>query len=306
MTSPYAAVQFCPERAFQRLREPAAACLSWAEGSFLASMSQGQGSQGTDILGQDVLNQLLEMLDQSALHSMQPIELNFSEGSSVGSASNTIQISMDCITMRGHEEPLTGIKEEKQGVRILEPVEQTAAALLNLSANMLYLETNPPTSYSEPQYTSLGLLNSMDQNGGSTSTSPYNNEHAQNNVTAPSPYAQPSSTFEALSPSPAIPSNTDYAGPHTFDVSFQQSSTAKSATWTLLSSSLLGFTNTAEVVRHLTVLRADFWSRASICISLSTYQQRIQRYGTVLFAHWFTCIECRDRRNATTGVVVSR
>uniref|UniRef100_A0A9J7YRG7 Tumor protein 63 (p63) n=1 Tax=Cyprinus carpio carpio TaxID=630221 RepID=A0A9J7YRG7_CYPCA len=83
-----------------------------------------------------------------------------------------------------------------------------------------------------PQYTSLGLLNSMDQNGGSTSTSPYNNDHAQNNVTAPSPYAQPSSTFEALSPSPAIPSNTDYAGPHTFDVSFQQSSTAKSATWT--------------------------------------------------------------------------
>ncbi|CAM4624625.1 unnamed protein product [Leuciscus chuanchicus] len=232
MTSPYAAVQFCPERAFQRLREPAAACLSWAEGSFLASMSQGQGSQGTDILGQDVLNQLLEMLDQSALHSMQPIELNFSEGSAVGSASNTIQISMDCITMRGPEEPLTGIKGGKQGVRILEPVEQTAAALLNLSANMLYLETNQPTSYSEPQYTSLGLLNSMDQNGGSTSTSPYNNDHAQNNVTAPSPYAQPSSTFEALSPSPAIPSNTDYAGPHTFDVSFQQSSTAKSATWT--------------------------------------------------------------------------
>lgn len=28
-------------------------------------------------------------------------------------------------------------------------MEQTAAALLNLSANMLYLETNPPTSYSE-------------------------------------------------------------------------------------------------------------------------------------------------------------
>lgn len=70
------------------------------------------------------------------------------------------------------------------------------------------------------------------QNGGSTSTSPYNNDHAQN-VTAPSPYAQPSSTFDALSPSPAIPSNTDYAGPHTFDVSFQQSSTAKSATWTV-------------------------------------------------------------------------
>lgn len=111
-------------------------------------------------------------------------------------------------------------------------MEQTAAALLNLSANMLYLETGTTNSYNESQYTNLGLLNSMEQNNGSTSTSPYNNEHAQNSVAAPSPYAQPSSTFDALSPSPAIPSNTDYAGPHTFDVSFQQSSTAKSATWT--------------------------------------------------------------------------
>uniref|UniRef100_A0A8C5WTK2 Uncharacterized protein n=1 Tax=Laticauda laticaudata TaxID=8630 RepID=A0A8C5WTK2_LATLA len=86
-----------------------------------------------------------------------------------------------------------------------------------------------------PQYTNLGLLNSMDQQiqNGSSSTSPYNTEHAQNSVTAPSPYAQPSSTFDALSPSPAIPSNTDYPGPHSFDVSFQQSSTAKSATWTV-------------------------------------------------------------------------
>lgn len=77
----------------------------------------------------------------------------------------------------------------------------------------------------------------MDQQiqNGSSSTSPYNTEHAQNSVTAPSPYAQPSSTFDALSPSPAIPSNTDYPGPHSFDVSFQQSSTAKSATWTVRS-----------------------------------------------------------------------
>lgn len=101
----------------------------------------------------------------------------------------------------------------------------------------LSLSTHPPPHLFclQSQYTNLGLLNSMDQNiqnGGSTSTSPYNNDHAQN-VTAPSPYAQPSSTFDALSPSPAIPSNTDYAGPHTFDVSFQQSSTAKSATWTV-------------------------------------------------------------------------
>ncbi|XP_060130238.1 tumor protein 63 isoform X6 [Zootoca vivipara] len=99
---------------------------------------------------------------------------------------------------------------------------------------MLYLENNAQSQYSEPQYTNLGLLNSMDQQiqNGSSATSPYNTDHAQNSVTAPSPYAQPSSTFDALSPSPAIPSNTDYPGPHSFDVSFQQSSTAKSATWT--------------------------------------------------------------------------
>ncbi|XP_063057741.1 tumor protein 63 isoform X3 [Engraulis encrasicolus] len=193
MTTPYAAMPLRPEHTFQRrLREPSS-CLSWAEGSLLASMAQSQAGQNPDILSPDVLNQLLEMLDQSAFHSVQPIELNFSESSPAhGSPSNTIQISMDCITMREAEEPYSS------------------------------------------QYTNLTLLN-MDQNiqnGGSTSTSPYNNEHAQNSVAAPSPYAQPSSTFEALSPSPAIPSNTDYAGPHTFDVSFQQSSTAKSATWT--------------------------------------------------------------------------
>ncbi|XP_048832768.1 tumor protein 63-like isoform X1 [Brienomyrus brachyistius] len=195
MDSPYAALQYCPEHAFQRLRDPSAR-LSWTESSFLATMSQSQSSQPStvsDIVSQDVFNQLLEMLDQSAFHSVQPIELNFSEQPVDGSPGNTIEISMDCITMHSPDEHLTS------------------------------------------QYTNLGLLNGMDQqiqNGGSSSTSPYNNEHAQSSVTAPSPYAQPSSTFEALSPSPAIPSNTDYAGPHTFDVSFQQSSTAKSATWT--------------------------------------------------------------------------
>uniref|UniRef100_A0A3B4T777 Cellular tumor antigen p53 n=1 Tax=Seriola dumerili TaxID=41447 RepID=A0A3B4T777_SERDU len=66
-----------------------------------------------------------------------------------------------------------------------------------------------------------------------TSASPYSSENASSSaVPTPSPYSQPNSTFEGLSPAPAIPSNTDYPGPHTFQVSFQQSSTAKSATWT--------------------------------------------------------------------------
>ncbi|XP_072538408.1 tumor protein p73 isoform X2 [Salminus brasiliensis] len=77
------------------------------------------------------------------------------------------------------------------------------------------------------------LSSSMEQGLGNraASTSPYSSETASN-VPTPSPYSQPNSTFEAMSPAPAIPSNTDYPGPHSFEVTFQQSSTAKSATWT--------------------------------------------------------------------------
>ncbi|XP_038022659.1 tumor protein p73 isoform X2 [Anas platyrhynchos] len=77
------------------------------------------------------------------------------------------------------------------------------------------------------------LNNSMDQSIGSraASASPYSSEHTSN-VPTHSPYSQPSSTFDAMSPAPVIPSNTDYPGPHHFEVTFQQSSTAKSATWT--------------------------------------------------------------------------
>lgn len=81
----------------------------------------------------------------------------------------------------------------------------------------------------------------MDQSIGSraASASPYSSEHTSN-VPTHSPYSQPSSTFDAMSPAPVIPSNTDYPGPHHFEVTFQQSSTAKSATWTVscMSSSL--------------------------------------------------------------------
>ncbi|XP_062821685.1 tumor protein p73 isoform X2 [Anolis carolinensis] len=80
----------------------------------------------------------------------------------------------------------------------------------------------------------FNLLNgSMDQSTDSraASSSPYNSEHASN-VPTLSPYSQPSSTFDTMSPAPVIPSNTDYPGPHHFEVTFQQSSTAKSATWT--------------------------------------------------------------------------
>ncbi|XP_037002742.2 tumor protein p73 isoform X4 [Artibeus jamaicensis] len=76
------------------------------------------------------------------------------------------------------------------------------------------------------------LSSTMDQmSGRAASASPYTPEHAAS-VPTHSPYAQPSSTFDAMSPAPVIPSNADYPGPHHFDVTFQQSSTAKSATWT--------------------------------------------------------------------------
>ncbi|XP_018432395.1 PREDICTED: tumor protein p73 isoform X2 [Nanorana parkeri] len=86
----------------------------------------------------------------------------------------------------------------------------------------------------QPYTSQFNLLNNtMDQSIGSraASTSPYNPEH-NSNVPTHSPYSQPSSTFDAMSPAPVIPSNTDYPGQHNFEVTFQQSSTAKSATWT--------------------------------------------------------------------------
>ncbi|XP_016069019.1 PREDICTED: tumor protein p73 [Miniopterus natalensis] len=76
------------------------------------------------------------------------------------------------------------------------------------------------------------LSSTMDQlSSRAAAASPYTPEHAAS-VPTHSPYAQPSSTFDTMSPAPIIPSNTDYPGPHHFDVTFQQSSTAKSATWT--------------------------------------------------------------------------
>nr|KAF6380717.1 hypothetical protein mMyoMyo1_019606 [Myotis myotis] len=76
------------------------------------------------------------------------------------------------------------------------------------------------------------MSSTMDQmSGRAAPASPYPAEHAAS-VPTHSPYAQPSSTFDTMSPAPVIPSNADYPGPHHFDVTFQQSSTAKSATWT--------------------------------------------------------------------------
>uniref|UniRef100_A0A8C3X9N9 Cellular tumor antigen p53 n=1 Tax=Catagonus wagneri TaxID=51154 RepID=A0A8C3X9N9_9CETA len=83
-----------------------------------------------------------------------------------------------------------------------------------------------------PVMSQFNLLSStMDQMSRAAPASPYTPEHAAS-VPTHSPYAQPSSTFDTMSPAPVIPSNTDYPGPHHFEVTFQQSSTAKSATWT--------------------------------------------------------------------------
>ncbi|CAH2247969.1 tumor 63 isoform X2 [Pelobates cultripes] len=184
--SPCTTLPYCPDPHLQRFVDTSAH-FSCKEGYYRAAMSQD-----SEIRNTDVFDRLWEFL--GPMHSVQPIDLNFTSDPTEKVSTNKIEISMDCIRMQD----------------------------CDLSDPMW------------PQYTNLGLLNSMEQQiqNGSSSTSPYTNEHAQNSVTAPSPYAQPSSTFDALSPSPAIPSNTDYPGPHSFDVSFQQSSTAKSATWT--------------------------------------------------------------------------
>ncbi|KAF6345922.1 tumor protein p73 [Rhinolophus ferrumequinum] len=94
---------------------------------------------------------------------------------------------------------------------------------------MLYV-SDPMQHFATSQFNLLS--STMDQMGSrAASASPYTPEHTAS-VPTHSPYAQPSSTFDTMSPAPVIPSNTDYPGPHHFDVTFQQSSTAKSATWT--------------------------------------------------------------------------
>ncbi|XP_061424039.1 tumor protein 63-like isoform X1 [Lethenteron reissneri] len=100
---------------------------------------------------------------------------------------------------------------------------------------MLYVSNTSQAQYGGPQYTTLlGPVSAAGVQGAprmERGGSPFGSEPG-GPLASPSPYAQPSSTYEAASPAAAIPSITDYPGPHGFDVSFQQSSTAKSATWT--------------------------------------------------------------------------
>uniref|UniRef100_A0A673YQW2 Cellular tumor antigen p53 n=1 Tax=Salmo trutta TaxID=8032 RepID=A0A673YQW2_SALTR len=104
---------------------------------------------------------------------------------------------------------------------------------LTISSSLLL--SLPPSLLPSVQSQYNLLSSSMEANLGSqraASTSPYSSGENTSAVPTPSPYSQPNSTFDGLSPAPAIPSNTDYPGPHCFEVTFQQSSTAKSATWT--------------------------------------------------------------------------
>ncbi|RVE74017.1 hypothetical protein OJAV_G00037330 [Oryzias javanicus] len=106
MNSPFTALQYYPEFPFpHRLRDPTSR-LSWRDSSFLTAMAQNQSAQ-SDFSSQDVFNQLFDMLDQSAIHSVQPIELNFTDSPTDGSTGNTIQISMDCITMHEPDDTLS-------------------------------------------------------------------------------------------------------------------------------------------------------------------------------------------------------
>ncbi|CAN9500281.1 unnamed protein product [Ophioblennius macclurei] len=97
MNSPYTAMQHYPDFPFLRLRDPSS-CLSWRDGPF-RSMVQSQSPQASDFFSQEVFNQLFDILNQSSPHSMQPIQLDFSDRPADGSAGNTIQISMDCLSV---------------------------------------------------------------------------------------------------------------------------------------------------------------------------------------------------------------
>ncbi|GAA6220022.1 tumor protein p73 isoform X1 [Lates japonicus] len=116
-----------------------------------------------------------------------------------------------------------------------QPVPSTSTPGSHRSAAEVSMDVYHMRDMNDNVMSQYNLLSSSMESLGSraTSASPYSSENASSSaVPTPSPYSQPNSTFEGLSPAPAIPSNTDYPGPHTFQVSFQQSSTAKSATWT--------------------------------------------------------------------------
>uniref|UniRef100_A0A674PKU2 Cellular tumor antigen p53 n=1 Tax=Takifugu rubripes TaxID=31033 RepID=A0A674PKU2_TAKRU len=120
----------------------------------------------------------------------------------------------------------------QQGER---PVPSTSTPGCHCSAAESSMDVYHLRDMNDNVMSQYNLLSSSMESLGSraTSASPYSSENASSSaVPTPSPYSQPNSTFEGLSPAPAIPSNTDYPGLHAFQVSFQQSSTAKSATWT--------------------------------------------------------------------------
>ncbi|MGH0155178.1 UNVERIFIED_CONTAM: hypothetical protein FKN15_035104 [Acipenser sinensis] len=71
--------------------------MNQSSGVYRSAMSQSPRTS-------QVFNQLLGMLDQTSFHSVQPIELDFSETPESDYPRNTIQISMDCITMQNREE----------------------------------------------------------------------------------------------------------------------------------------------------------------------------------------------------------
>ncbi|XP_039104380.1 tumor protein p73-like, partial [Hyaena hyaena] len=111
-----------------------------------------------------------------------------------------------------------------------QPSQGSSEVVSGTEAGMDVFDLQGMTTPVMPQFSLLS--SAMDQmSSRAAPASPYTPEHAAS-VPTHSPYAQPSSTFDTMSPAPAIPSNTDYPGPHHFEVTFQQSSTAKSATWT--------------------------------------------------------------------------
>ncbi|KAJ1087075.1 hypothetical protein NDU88_000269, partial [Pleurodeles waltl] len=74
---------------------------SWREKFCHSTMSQS--SQESDLRNPDFLQRLWEILEQQPIHSVQPIDLNFSSDPTEDGPANKIEISMDCIRMHDLE-----------------------------------------------------------------------------------------------------------------------------------------------------------------------------------------------------------
>ncbi|CAH2247974.1 tumor 63 isoform X3 [Pelobates cultripes] len=105
--SPCTTLPYCPDPHLQRFVDTSAH-FSCKEGYYRAAMSQD-----SEIRNTDVFDRLWEFL--GPMHSVQPIDLNFTSDPTEKVSTNKIEISMDCIRMQDCDlsDPMWAVPDEQ-------------------------------------------------------------------------------------------------------------------------------------------------------------------------------------------------